>query len=177
MPQDKVGHLGSDYCIELAISWSRQHVLEHACGLSTSLFVVWQIDSGTTAGRGISELVVDLSHPGPDVKTELTSVAQRLLSSRWPNDSQLAKTLLLAKVSQKHWLKGIRNIKTSLSPLSSSPHHNLVTCQIVGPPVPHLNNDLRVYRDTLYTLAVLFFCVSPFFVVLLLFFVCLFFSF
>lgn len=68
----------------------RQHVLKHAFRLSTLLFDLWQIDSEAAAGGeggggegmcvcgggGVSEHVVDLSCPDPDVKTELMSAAR-----------------------------------------------------------------------------------------------------
>lgn len=95
----------------LADSWSRQHVLQHACGLSTLLSDAWQIDSVAAAVGGISEHVVALSYAGPDVQTELTSVAECLLATTQISDSQLAKE---RKGSQKYF----NRLKSS----ESSPH-------------------------------------------------------
>lgn len=77
----------------LANSWSRQHVLEHAYGLSTLLSNAWQIDSVAAAGGGNLWACHCLVMSWPRCENRAKECSSVLLTTIKLSDSQLLKVV------------------------------------------------------------------------------------
>lgn len=104
--QDRIDPLGSGLLNALVNTQSHQHVLKHACGLSTLLFNLWWIDSEAAAGGGTQCVVITFRSRCES----RANVCSKASPHHYVSDSQLAETMLTTAC--KHWPKP----------------HNLVPC-------------------------------------------------